>query len=137
ELGWVERGLERILEEVPGEKLLLGLPFYTRVWKEETIDGKIKVSSTAVSMGKVEQILSEKKPEVIWDEESGQYYAEYKEGKATYKIWIEDDKSINLKSSLIHKYDLAGAASWRKGFESEDIWAVLEDNLKVKQNYAQ
>ena len=137
ELGWVERGLERILEEVPGEKLLLGLPFYTRVWKEETIDGKIKVSSTAVSMGKVEQILSEKKPEVIWDEKSGQHYAEYKEGKATYKIWIEDDKSINLKSSLIHKYDLAGAASWRKGFESEDIWAVLEDNLKVKQNYAQ
>ena len=74
---------------------------------------------------------------MIWDEKSGQHYAEYKEGKVTYKIWIEDDKSINLKSSLIHKYDLAGAASWRKGFESEDIWAVLEDNLKVKQNYAQ
>jgi spore germination protein YaaH len=137
ELGWVEKGLRRILEEVPKEKLLLGLPFYTRVWKEEKIDGNIKVSSTAVSMGKVKQILSEKKPEVIWDEESGQYYAEYKEGKATYKIWIEDDRSINLKSSLIHKYDLAGAASWRKGFESEDIWLVLQDNLKVKQNYTQ
>jgi len=137
ELSWVENGLKRILEEVPNKKLLLGLPFYTRVWKEETADGRVKVSSKAVSMGSVEKILSEKKPAVIWDEESGQNYAEYKDGKATYKIWIEDDESINLKSSLVHKYDLAGAASWRKGFESEDIWAVLQNNLKVMENYSQ
>ncbi len=138
EMGWVENGIKRILEEVPNDKVLLGLPFYTRVWKEELVDGRIKVSSTAVSMGSVEKILSEKKPEIIWKEESGQHYAEYKEGRnTTYKIWIEDDKSINLKSSLVHKYDLAGAASWRRGFESDSIWVVLQDNLKVKQNYAQ
>jgi spore germination protein YaaH len=88
-------------------------------------------------MGSVERILREKKPEVMWDEESGQHYTEYEVDKVTHKIWIEDDKSINLKSSLVHKYNLAGAASWRKGFESEDIWTVLEDNLKVKQNYTQ
>ncbi len=137
ELGWVENGLKRILEEVPNEKVLLGLPFYTRVWKEEVVDGKVKVSSTAVSMGAVEKILAEKKPEVIWDKASGQNYVEYKVGNVTHKIWIEDGASINLKSSLVHKYDLAGAASWRKGFESDDIWAVLQDNLKVKQDYTQ
>ncbi len=137
ELGWVESNLKRILEEVPNEKVLLGLPFYTRVWKEEMVDGKLKVTSTAVSMGAVEKILSDKKLAVVWDEASGQNYVEYKVGKVTHKIWIEDDASINLKSSLVHKYDLAGAASWRKGFESDDIWSVLQDNLKVKQNYTQ
>jgi spore germination protein YaaH len=137
ELDWVESNLIRILEEVPNEKVLLGLPFYTRVWKEEVVDGKVKVSSTAVSMGAVEKILSEKKPEVIWDENSGQHYVEYKVGKVTNKIWIEDSKSINLKTSLVHKYDLAGAASWRKGFEAENIWVVLQDTLKVKQDYSQ
>jgi len=137
EFGWVESNLKRILEQVPNEKVLLGLPFYTRVWKEETVNGKVKVSSSAVSMGSVEKILSERKPEVVWDEESGQHYVEYKVGKVTHKIWIEDEKSINLKTSLVHKYDLAGAASWRKGFESEDIWVVLQDSLKVKQNYTQ
>ncbi len=138
ELNWVENGIKRILEEVPNHKVLLGLPFYTRVWKEEPAGGKVKVSSTAVSMGSADRILSEKKPEIIWKEEIGQHYAEYKEGKnTTYKIWIEDDRSINLKSSLVHKYELAGAASWRRGFESESIWAVLRDNLKVKQDYAQ
>lgn len=136
-LDWVESNLERILEEVPSEKVLLGLPFYTRVWKEEVVNSKVKVSSVAVSMGAVEKILSEKKPEVIWDEKSGQHYVEYKIGKVTNKIWIEDDKSIDLKTSLVHKYDLAGAASWRKGFEAEDIWVVLQDTLKIKQDYSQ
>lgn len=137
ELDWVESNLLRILEEVPAEKVLLGLPFYTRVWKEEVVDGNAKLSSSAVSMETVEKLLSENKPQVVWDKESGQHYAEYKTGKVTNKIWIEDSDSINLKSSLVHKYDLAGAASWRKGFESEDVWAVLQDNLKIKQNYTQ
>ncbi len=137
EYGWVEEGIKRILEQVPNEKVLLGLPFYTRVWKEELVDGKTKVSSVAVTMDTVNKLLSEHKPEVIWDEESGQHYAEYKVGKVTNRIWIEDDRSLNLKSSLVHKYNLAGAASWRKGFESDNIWAMLEDTLKVKQDYTQ
>ncbi|MCG8499283.1 MAG: glycoside hydrolase, partial [Firmicutes bacterium] len=56
---------------------------------------------------------------------------------ATYKIWVEDARSINLKSSLVHKYNLAGTAAWRRGFETEDIWQVLTKNLKEKQNYTQ
>ncbi|MGE5631309.1 MAG: glycosyl hydrolase family 18 protein [Caulobacteraceae bacterium] len=134
---WVEGGLVRILEEVPEDKLLLGLPFYAREWKEEKVDGKIKVTSKALSMDAVNKIIAEKKPVVTWDEESGQFYTEFKEGKATYKIWIENKDSINLKSSLVHKYKLAGAASWRRGFETEDVWKVLADTLKVKQDYTQ
>lgn len=137
ELSWVENGLKRILEEVPKEKVLLGLPFYTRIWKEEVKNGVVKLSSSAVSMGAVERIIRDRKLEVIWNEESGQNYVEYKDGNAKCMIWIEDDESINLKASLVHKYDLAGAASWRKGFETEDIWMVLRDTLKIKQSYAQ
>jgi spore germination protein YaaH len=134
---WVERGLKGILEEVPAEKVFLGLPFYTRIWKIENIDGKEKVSSRAVSMERAAAIIKEKKADMVWDEESGQYYAEYTEYDVLYKIWIEDEKSINLKSSLVHKYDLAGTASWRKGFEIEEVWHVLNDNMKFRQNYYQ
>jgi hypothetical protein len=55
----------------------------------------------------------------------------------TYKIWIEDAESINLKSSLVHKYNLAGAAAWRRGFETEDIWPVIAQNLKETDDYSQ
>jgi spore germination protein YaaH len=137
QLSWVEYGIEKLLNEIPSEKLLLGLPFYTREWKEETIDGKKKVSSRAISMDTAQKIIKEKNAVVTWDEKSGQNYAEYKEGQAVYRIWLEDAQSINLKSSLVHKYDLAGAAAWRRGFESEDIWKVLNNNLKEKENYTQ
>ena len=134
---WVENNLKRILEQVPAEKVILGMPFYTRLWEEEKVDGKIKVTSKALSMGKVQSILDEKKAEIIWDEDSGQHYAQYTEDGKTYKVWIEDAESINLKSSLVHKYNLAGAAAWRRGFETEDIWPVIAQNLKKTENYSQ
>lgn len=137
QLNWVEYGLKGVLQEVPAHKLLLGLPFYTREWKEEMVNGKKKVTSRAISMEAAQKIIKDKKADVVWDEESGQHYAQYKEGQATYKIWLEDAKSINLKSSLVHKYDLAGVASWRRGFESDDIWEILATNLKEKENYTQ
>jgi spore germination protein YaaH len=133
---WVENGLKGVLEQVPAEKILLGLPFYTRVWEEREVDGSVRVSSRAISMGQLSQIINTRQLEPEWDEESGQYYTEYTEAESRFRIWIEDARSIDLKSSLVHRYDLAGAASWRRGFESADIWDVLEHNLKEMNDYA-
>lgn len=134
---WVENKLKETLEEVPESKLFLGLPFYIREWKEEVgSDGKVKVTQNAVlSMDTAKERIVKNKAEIQWDQESGQFFAEYKKGGATYKMWLEDEKSIDLKSSLVHKYGLAGVASWRKGFESQKVWAVLNSNLKKSLNY--
>lgn len=137
QLTWVEEKLKQTLQEVPPSKLLLGLPFYIREWKEEKgLDGKIKVTQNAVlSMEEAKQRIKENKAMVRWDEKSGQYYAEYKKGEAVYKLWLEDENSVDLKSSLVHKYGLAGVASWRRGYENEQVWAVLKRNLKENLNY--
>lgn len=132
---WVEKGLKGILEQVPAEKVLLGLPTYTRLWEERTQNGETKVSSRALFMSGVQNIIAEKGLEPTWDEESGQYYAEYTEGGSRFLIWIEDARSIDLKASLVHKYNLAGTASWRRGFETPDIWQVLEHTLKDMKDY--
>lgn len=131
---WVENNLKRILEQVPAEKVILGMPFYTRLWEEEKVDGKVKVTSKALSMAGIQKILDEKKPDIVWDEESGQHYAQYTDNGKTYKVWIEDADSINLKSSLVYKYNLAGAAAWRRGFETENIWPVIAQNLKKTED---
>lgn len=129
---WVEDRIKRTLEMVPNEKLLMGLPFYVRIWTE---DKDNRVSSVAVSMDYVKRIVSEKNVPVVWDEKSGQFYAEFVEDGNVKKIWIEDETSIDLKSSLVHKYKLAGSAAWVRGLESEGIWPVLNRNLKLIGNY--
>ncbi|WP_129597958.1 glycosyl hydrolase family 18 protein [Anaerophilus nitritogenes] len=132
-IGWVEKGIQNSLESIPNEKILLGLPFYTRIWKE--FDGKVE--SKAISMNYAKQIIEEKNALVSWNEEVGQYYAQYEEDHMVYKIWLEDPRSIALKVSLIKKYDLAGTGSWRRGFEAEEVWMVLQKMTKDQKTYAQ
>lgn len=138
-IGWVERGIRSLLEEVPAHKVILGLPFYTREWQERVLEGgKLEVKSKALSMASAQQRIRENKADVVWKEEYGQHFATYTKGEYTFKVWLEDERSIDLKSSLIKKYNLAGAASWRRGFEEPEIWEVLYNNLeKFNFNTAQ
>jgi len=131
-IGWVERGIVTLLEDVPAEKVILGLPFYTREWEETpTANGSIAVKSRALSMSQVKQILKENDTRMSWDEKAGQNFAYYTKGDSVFKIWLEDEKSIQLKTALVKKYDLAGTAAWRKGFEEPVIWEVLYNELKL------
>lgn len=133
-LPWVEKGLTQIMEEddVPASKLVLGVPFYTRLWTEEMKDGKTKVSSKAVGMDVVQKTIQEKKLTPTYDKASGNNYVEYKEGDKTIKIWIEDAVSMKSRAELVKKYDLAGIASWSRSFETPDIWNVIKDTLEKR-----
>ncbi|WP_238162718.1 glycosyl hydrolase family 18 protein [Cohnella sp. AR92] len=132
-LPWTEQSISRLLEEdgVPAGKLILGMPFYTRIWTETVSGtGETKVTSKTMSMDSVNKLLAEKKLTPKLSEETGQNYVEFKEEGATKKIWIEDASSIRKRAELVKKYSLAGAASWRRGFESSDIWAALDKALQ-------
>ncbi len=122
QISWVEGALIGILEQVDNRKLLLGVPFYTRIWEE--INNKV-VSTRAISMMEAQSLIKANNATVKWDEQSGQYFASYINGARVYKIWLEDARSIGLKSALVNKYDLSGTAAWRRGFETSDIWDVL------------
>ncbi|MDF2962187.1 MAG: glycosyl hydrolase [Paenibacillus sp.] len=131
-LPWVENSLTRMMKEdrVPASKLILGVPFYTRIWTEETVDGKTKVSSKAVFMDNPQKLIKEKKLTPVFKPEAGQNYVEYKEGNKLIKIWIEDEVSMKARMDLVKKYGLAGVASWRRGYETPQIWNLIEDALK-------
>ncbi|WP_202080991.1 glycosyl hydrolase family 18 protein [Caldalkalibacillus salinus] len=136
-LPWVERGLQGVLEEVPNEKLVLGVPFYTRIWaEEETADGSTNVSSRAFSMNGVNDWIEENNVQLTVDQSSGQYYGEYydDEEQIRYRVWLEDEYSMAQRIELVHKYDLAGVASWRRGFEETQIWDVIQKGLEQRLN---
>jgi spore germination protein YaaH len=127
-LPWVEKNLQNLLNEVPKEKLILGVPLYTRLWKEQQKeDGTTEVSSQALSMAKVKEWLAEKGLQPAYDEESGQNYVEYyaEEEKATYKVWIEDELSLSKRANLASTYQLAGVASWSRNFGDQTAWTAI------------
>jgi spore germination protein YaaH len=125
---WVENNIEKLLSVVPNDKLILGVPLYTRLWKEQVgTDGQIEVTSQALSMSKIKEWLTENKLKPSYDPETGQNYAEFyvKEEKATYKVWLEDELSLRKRANIMTKYELAGVASWSRFFGDETAWAAL------------
>ena len=130
-IGFVKEGIEMTLEEVPAEKVINAIPFYTRIWKEEnTENGTVSVSSQAAGMEKIENLINEKNLDTGWNEECAQFYTEYEEDGALYRIWIENDVSIEEKMKLIQENDLAGVAEWKLGFQKNTVWDVINEYLE-------
>ena len=126
-IGYVRNGIKDTLLEVPKEKIIQAIPFYTRVW---TLDSDNKTSSSSLGIAKAKEWVSENQVELNWLEESGQYYGELQTEEGLKKIWMEEERSLGLKMDLIRQYDLAGVACWKLGFEPADIWDVVQ--LKKK-----
>lgn len=133
-LPWVEKGILDIMEEdgVPASKLVLGVPYYTRIWTEQTIDGNINVTSKAVSMETVNKIIEKHKLIPLYLPDMGQNYVEYSEDGNMNKIWIEDEVSMSARMELVKKHNLAGVASWRRGFETPNIWKLISNMLDAR-----
>ena len=125
---WIEVNIKKFIgtqEEVPADKLILGMPFYTRLWKEE--NGKI--TSNVISMKNIDSKIPSN-VEKKWNEDLKQYYVEYEQNGITYKMWLEEEDSIKAKFALMKEYNLAGAAYWQKDFEKASIWDIVAEEIK-------
>ena len=123
---WIETSLKKIIEydEVDTEKIILGIPFYTREWT---------VAQDGTAKSKVVSMINIKIPtnvEKQWNDTLKQYYMEYKSGKNTIKMWIEDGTSIKEKVSLVTKYNLGGTSCWRKDMETSNVWSIIKEELE-------
>lgn len=117
-IDFVEAGIERTVAEVPASKVINAVPFYTRIW-ETTSDS---ISSQAVGMEMAEEYVANHNIQVEWDEATCQNYGEYTENGTLYQVWLEDERSIQVKLNIMDKYGIGGVASWRLGYEKPVIW---------------
>lgn len=125
---WVEANIKKFLgqEDVDPEKIILGIPLYMRLWEE---DGDGTAKPEVVNMKDMFDVLPENQV-AKWDEELKQYYVEYEEDGKTYKMWVENEKSVGEKINLANQYNLAGIAFWEKDRETNDeFWTFVKEQL--------
>ena len=137
---YVKEGITETLKEVPAEKVISGIPFFTRLWKETPkTEEELKsdkgtdaeqysatVESDAYGMDNAQAIVKQAGVDTTWDKKVGQNYATWEADGSKYEIWLEDSKSIEAKLKLMKKYKLAGTAEWSLGQESSDIWNLIQ-----------
>ena len=130
-LNWVKEAVTNTLKEVPADQIILGMPFYTRIWEltpseEEAQDYVIyDVSSKAYGMSSAWKQVNNHGAETTWLADCGQYYAEYTEGDSIFQVWLEDTTSMEERLKVMDENHLAGAAYWKLGFETNEIWDTI------------
>lgn len=120
---FVKTGIEQTLADVPKEKLICAVPFYTRVW---CVDEKGAVlGSEAKGAKAMEQFLLEQGLTPVWRDAEQQNYVEYEYEGSLYQVWLEDEASLSWKLELIAQYQLAGISAWKLGLEPESFWEQI------------
>lgn len=129
---WVKSSLKEIIKIVDSEKVIMGIPLYTRIWYEKPskkIVNKMDVSSKAITMHGQNNLLKETGLTTLWDEEAKQFYISYIKDLQVKKVWLEEEVSIKEKAKLVNELNLAGVSMWSRGFETENIWEVISDEV--------
>ncbi|MBQ9142351.1 MAG: SH3 domain-containing protein [Lachnospiraceae bacterium] len=120
-IGYVSYGIDKALEQVPKEKVVNALPFYSLQWK---IDGA-EVTDEYLTLANTRDFLNRIGKEGVWDEETGQLYVEWESGSSKYQIWVENEDSILVKLNVMRAKDIAGVAVWRLGYGNAAVWEMI------------
>ncbi|MCM1326477.1 MAG: glycosyl hydrolase family 18 protein [Bacteroidales bacterium] len=118
---YVSGGLDKTLEQVPAEKVINALPFYTIEWRVEGAN----VTDKYLTLNNTAEYLKRIGVEKVWDETTCQNYVEWKDGSATYQVWVEDEQSISVKLNVMKARNIGGVAVWRLGYGTETAWELL------------
>lgn len=124
-LNYVSNGIDKTLEQVPKEKVVNALPFYSILWKttgDTVTDEYLTLVNTRDFLDRIGQ-------EGVWDEETQQMYVEWESGGSKYQIWVENEDSIMLKLNVMRTKDIAGVAVWRLGYGNKEVWEAISAYL--------
>ncbi|MBP3200319.1 MAG: SH3 domain-containing protein [Lachnospiraceae bacterium] len=125
-INYVRDAINLSLAQVNKEKLIIGLPLYTRLWTTK-VDGT--VTSIAGGAASIEQSAISQGLKFTFDNETLQNYGT----KTTLdgdlvECWMEDDTSLAYKMIEIRNADLAGTAAWKLTHERDKSFSIISLN---------
>lgn len=127
---FVEESIKYALKHVPKEKIVLGVPFFGRVWGPGGFNGRGASLHQVAQMKQTYQVEehydeAEKSPYLTFTVRSGDVKMTINGATLTegdYTVWYENDDSIKSKLYLVQKYELLGSGSWSLGQETGGVW---------------
>ena len=126
-LPFIKKGIEdTVAAGVPAKMILVGMPFYSRIWRGEDA----AVSSETMNMAAMHDAKKQYKDFMVWDDESGQNYIEIEIEGVLNRIWVEDVSSIEAKLDLIFGHRVAGIACWKLGMEIPEAWEAITAKIE-------
>ncbi|NLI92255.1 MAG: glycoside hydrolase [Peptococcaceae bacterium] len=129
---WVRKVMSYAVTQIPSEKILMGVPYYGRAWKQS---GSAWVSqsfglakATAIASQYGAAITREITPADPVGIPTFRYVDEY---GALWTAYFDDRQSWEAKFSLVEQYDLGGVGGWAMGWinevSSSDLYPLLKD----------
>ncbi|MBN2285774.1 MAG: hypothetical protein JXQ26_05765 [Tissierellales bacterium] len=128
-ISWVDQGISGLLEYVHPQKIILGVPFYTRLWETISEGNHKTYDVTAFKLETADAFVQDNDMNVRYDEQAGQNYAEVQIDSVLYQMWLEDETSLSNRLALIHKYGLSGVAVWTLNYSKLGMWRVIDEYM--------
>ena len=131
----IGESVESLSGRVPGNKLILAIPFYGYEW--QTVNDKhkssvIEGSGALATYKRIKELLRERSDIIkSWDDISKSPWLSYIQYGAIKQIYYEDDRSIAEKIKFAKEKNLGGIAIWALGYEGNyrQPWEVIETLL--------
>ena len=120
---------------IPSEKLVVGIPFYKRIWTEvdsNNTNGLYQITKNSYTLTNLKLDSMLKKHTLIryWDEKSKASY--YWDNTEMVFISAENSRSIKYKCDYILQNKLAGAMFWQYNRQTETLLKELNYWLNPK-----
>ena len=110
---WVEETLRYLLRHADADRVILGVPFYGRVWDPDDL-----FAPRALGGGAMAELAASGERE--YDVPFGVDRVDLPDGRF---LWVET--AVDLAPGLVDRYGLASIAGWRLGLDDREVWGVL------------
>lgn len=131
---WFSNAVKNTADRVEARRIIMGVPFYTRLWKETATGTGVKVSvEKNMTMDEAKDWIYDYRLSGDWSKSDGQYYFAKTEGEVTYRLWQETIYSLELKTKVAAKAGVGGIAAWKLGDETEGTWAAIKAAFENKE----
>lgn len=126
----VEAVLRYGLTEIPAWKIQMGIPNYGYDWllpyeagRRATTLGNQEAVSLAAQVG----------AEILFDRQAQAPNFQYTRAGERHQVWFEDARSIQAKLELARQLGISGAAYWNLLRPFPQNWALLSQQIQVRQ----